>query len=236
MNSLLLAAACLFSGPAAPKIDTLALADGSKAGFWQPAAGSRKLPLVVWLHGGIGANNPSKGVAAATNMASSWRDSGAFALLAPSAWPASPWWSDESARRVAELVEKVSHRKGIDASRIVLAGASDGGSGALWLAGRLKAAWKTRLKAVAVWSTDPDVLAAQGIAWNPASLSGMPLRWTAGDKDRLYPLDRIRYWWDICRSTGVRLEPHEAAGADHDLRFHQGDLAMFPSWVRKNAR
>ncbi|HQF53495.1 MAG TPA: hypothetical protein PK208_00095, partial [Fibrobacteria bacterium] len=92
---------------ATPRLDTLVAPDGSKAGLWVPES-RKKLPLVVWLHGGLGANNPSKGIAAAGNMAATWGDSGAFALLAPSAWPASPWWSETAAQRIVDLVAKAA--------------------------------------------------------------------------------------------------------------------------------
>lgn len=228
---------CLFAGlaTAAPRLDTLVAPDGSKAGLWV-AKSRKKLPLVIWLHGGLGANNPSKGVAAASNMSATWGDSGAFALLAPSAWPASPWWSEDAARRIEDLVAKAAKFPGVDASRIVLAGASDGGSGSLWLSVRLRQDLKGRLKGAAIWSADPHVMEPQGISWNPALLKATTLRWTAGANDRLYPIERIRSWWDRCRTAGIRLESHETPGADHDLRFHQADLALFPAWVRKTAR
>jgi len=231
-RSLLACATLAFS---APKLDTLVAPDGSKAGLWLPKS-KKKLPLVIWLHGGLGANNPAKGVAAASNMAATWADSAAFALLAPSAWPSSPWWSQDAAIRLTDFVAKATRRPGIDGTRIVLAGASDGGSGALWLAANLRTRFGKSLKGMAIWSADPDVLASQGIAWNPAQLKGLPLRWTAGGRDRLYPLDRIHSWWETCHGAGILLDPHENPTADHDLQFHGPDLALFPAWVRKTAR
>ncbi|MEN9308752.1 MAG: hypothetical protein RL173_2684 [Fibrobacterota bacterium] len=220
---------------ATPRIDTLLAGDGSKAGLWIPKS-RKKLPLVVWLHGGIGANNPAKGVAAATNMASTWGDSGTFALVAPSAWPASPWWSSDAALRVTEFVNMASRRPGVDGTRIVLAGASDGGSGALWIAASLRTKFGKTLKGVAIWSAAPDVLVSQGVPWKPSEIKGVPLRWTAGGHDRLYPLERIHFWWEACQAAGIPLDPHENPTADHDLKFHGPDLAMFPAWVRKTAK
>jgi len=238
VNSLLLAASLL---PGAWRIDTLLVADGSRAALVLPgrpesrAAKSRsKVPLVVWLHGGIGANNPSKGLLAAQGFAA-WADSGRFALLAPSAWPASPWWSASAQARIADLVAQASRRPGIDASRIVLAGVSDGGSGALWLASRLRGDWGIRLRGVAVWSTDPSVLVAQGVPFDPSALKGLPVRWTAGERDRLYPMEDVATWWDRLRGAGVGLDAHDDPLADHDLAFHQADLGRFPAWLRAHS-
>lgn len=220
---------------ASVRLDTLAAPDGSRAGLWIPAA-KRKLPLVVWLHGGLGANNPAKGVAAASNMTANWGDSGSFALLGPSAWPASPWWSAAAAERVAALVEQAARRPGVDPSRLVLSGVSDGGSGALWLAAALRNRWGSRLRGIAIWSTDPDVMFLQHVPWDPADLKGLPLRWTAGGADHLYPIGRIRYWWEQCAARGIKLQSRENPTADHDLKFHQADLALFPAWVRRTTR
>lgn len=215
--------------------DTLVAPDGSRAGLWIPAS-KKKLPLVVWLHGGIGANNPAKGVVAANNMTANWGDSGAFALLGPSAWPASPWWTNSAADRVDDLVERASRRPGVDASKIVLSGVSDGGSGALWIASALRKRWGARLKGVAIWSANPDVMFLQQVPWDPATLKGLAVRWTAGGRDHLYPPERIRYWWEQCAANGIKLQSRENTAADHDLKFHQADLALFPAWVRRTAR
>ena len=232
MNSLFLLLA-LSSSPL--RTDTLIAPDGSAAGLWVPS-GKVRHPLVIWLHGGLGANNPAKGIAAAYNMETTWGESGAFALLAPSAWPASPWWSDEAALRIAGFVDSAARRPGVDGSRLVLAGVSDGGIGALWLAARLRGLWGKRLKGVAVWSCDPDVLVAQGIPWSPDALKGLPVRWTAGGRDHLFPLERIRSWWAVFAKAGVEVEEHEDPEADHDLSFHKKDLALFPTWTHRFAR
>lgn len=240
MNSLICLSPlvfALFAAPATPpaKVESIRLPDGSQAGFWAPKSRA-KLPLVVWFHGGIGANNPAKGVPAAQNMAATWKDSGAFALLAPSAWPASPWWTDEAVARTAALIDSAAKRKGVDASRVILAGASDGGTGALWIASKLRTKLGTKLKGVAVWSCNPDVLSMQGLTLSAMPLVGLPIRWTAGGKDRLYPLSRIKEYWAALSQAGLSLETHENLVADHDLSFHAADLALFPAWSRKTAK
>lgn len=229
--------ASLFTAAAAKpvQVETIRLPDGSQAGFWAPKSRAKR-PLVVWFHGGIGANNPAKGVPAAQNMAATWKDSGAFALAAPSAWPASPWWTDEAVARTAALIDSAAKRKGVDATRVILAGASDGGTGALWIASKLRTKLGARLKGVAVWSCSPDVLSMQGLTLPALPLVGLPIRWTAGGKDRLYPLVRIKEYWAALSQAGLALETHENAVADHDLSFHAADLALFPTWSRQTAK
>lgn len=234
MIDLLLAVALSASplrGPA--RVDTIASPDGSRSALVVPRrkAGT-KLPLVVWLHGGIGANNPSKGLAAAAGFVP-WADSGGFALLAPSAWNASPWWSASALARVLELLRRAAATPGVDGSRVILAGVSDGGSGALWIASHLATRTDVGLRGVAVWSTDPSVLVSRGIAFDPAALEGVPVRWTAGGRDRLYPFEDVQEWWGRLSDAGVRLETHHDPLADHDLSFHQADLGRFPAWVRQ---
>ena len=233
---LVLLLALCSAPPRGPRIDTIVSVDGSRSALVVPrrATKARRLPLVVWLHGGIGANNPSKGVAAAAGFAA-WADSGGFALLAPSAWPASPWWSASALSRVLELVRRAGATPGVDASRLVLAGVSDGGSGALWMAGQMSQLSGKAPRAVAVWSTDPSVLVSQGIPFDPTLLRGQTVRWTAGGRDRLYPIQDVTSWWERLRQSGVALETRLDPMADHDLSFHVADLARFPAWVRSRA-
>jgi len=232
VNSLLLAAA-LWCG--AYRIDTLSSPDGGRAALVVPLRASGKRPLVVWFHGGIGANNPSKGVLAASAFAA-WADSCGFALLVPSAWPASPWWSASAASRLEGHLRQAGKTRGVDAGRVVFAGVSDGGSGALWLAARMSGAGARTVRGVAVWSTDPSVLVAQGIPLDPASLKGMPVRWTAGGRDRLYPVSDVQAWWDRFRAASVPLESRLDPTADHDMAWHQQDFARFPAWARLRFR
>lgn len=221
------------------RTDTLVAPDGSKAALVVP---SRKVkakpagfPLVVWLHGGLGANNPAKGLQAASGFAS-LADSGGFAFLAPSSWPASPWWSVSARDRLLSVVESASKRPGVDASRMVLAGASDGGTGALWLAVATRDVWKDRLRGVAVWSTNPSVLMGRGTQLSVAGLAGLPVRWRAGSRDRLFAPEDVALWWERLRMGGVDLDAVVDANAGHDMADHKADLATFPGWVKRTTK
>lgn len=229
----------LLSVAATWRTDTLVAPDGSKAALvvpsGKPIGTSRGFPLVVWLHGGIGANNPAKGLQAAPGFAP-LADSGRFAFLSPSAWPASPWWSASARDRLQALVRMASSRPGVDASRIVLAGASDGGAGALWLAATTRRVLGDRLRGVAVWSTNPSVLESRGARLEVAGLTGIPVRWRAGTQDRLFAPQDIAIWWESLRREGVALDAVVDPLAGHDLADHKADLASFPAWLRLQTR
>lgn len=231
--------AILLSVAAAWRTDTLEAPDGSRAGLVVPsgkAVGmSRGFPLVVWLHGGIGANNPSKGLQAAPGFAS-LADSGRFAFLSPSAWPASPWWSASARDRLLTLVRMASSRPGVDASRIVLAGVSDGGTGALWMAATIRTELGDRLRGVAVWSTNPSVLEGRGETLEIARLEGLPVRWRAGARDRMFDPRDVAAWWRRLVGVGVVLDTRLDPLAGHDMADHKADLAVFPVWVEGRTR
>jgi len=213
-------------------LKTLSLPDGSKAGLVLPSHPKGKLALVVWLHGGIGANDPAKGIKAATNMLV-WADSSNFALLCPSAWPASPWWTPEANRRILDLIRQCGKNPQIDANRIVLAGTSDGGAGALWNVQGVRQQLGKRLKGVAVWSCNPSVLGNYGQAISLASFSGLPVRWAQGGRDRLFALDDVRAWWGQFIAARAKLEPHPIEMAGHDMADWQQDQGTVGAWIRK---
>jgi len=213
-------------------LKTLSLPDGSKAGLVLPSRAGGKAPLVIWLHGGIGANDPAKGIKAATNM-QLWADSSNFALLCPSAWPTSPWWTPEATGRILDLVRQCSKNPRIDANRIILTGTSDGGAGALWNVKGLRGVLGKRLKGVAVWSCNPSVLGNYGEAISLGSFSGLPVRWAQGGRDRLFALDDVRGWWGQFIAARAKLEPHPVEMAGHDMADWQQDQGTLGAWIRK---
>lgn len=229
LPALLVCAGSLF---AAPVVKDLALPDGSIAGLVLPGHPKGKVTLVIWLHGGLGANDPAKGSKAAHNMAA-WADTSGFALLCPSAWPASPWFAPDAQVRLQKLVALASKEARIGAGgRIVLAGTSDGGTGALWLASQLRPAFGKRLKAVAVWSCNPSVLGNYGLEFRPGALSGLTVRWAQGGNDRLFALEDVRGWWNRCLAAKVRLESRPVPMAGHDMADWTADQNAFGSWLR----
>ncbi len=232
MRMLALTVSFALAAQAAPAVRQIRLADGSVAGLVLPSHAKGKVPLVIWLHGGIGANNPAKGVEAARNF-TAWADTSGFALLCPSAWPASPWWSASARARVAGLIATVSKNPHVDGSRLIFSGTSDGGIGILWMAQELRPSLGKRLRGIAVWSCDPTVLVNSGVAFNPRALAGLPVRWAEGGNDRLFPLADVRQWWNRFIAAGVRLEAHPVAWAGHDLVDWKADLMTFGAWVRQ---
>lgn len=219
-------------GYAASSVRALPLPDGSTAGLVVPAKAHGKLPLVVWLHGGIGANNPAKGLEAARNF-STWADTSGFTLLCPSAWPASPWWSASARQRLEKLLVIAAKDSHVDGHRIVFAGTSDGGAGILWLTQELRPSLGKRLKGVAVWSCDPSVLQNYGVSLDPRAFAGLPVRWSQGGNDRLFPLEDVRQWWNRFIVAHAKLESHPVLWAGHDLVDWQADLGQLGAWVRK---
>jgi hypothetical protein len=196
-----------------------------------PSRPGKTLPLVVWLHGGLGANDPSKGAKAARNLAV-WADTSGFALLCPSAWPASPWPSPSAQSRLEQLIALASREKRIGKGAIVIAGSSDGGTGALWLAGQMRPSLGKRLQGVAVWSCNPSVLERYGQEFDPRLLSGLPVRWAQGGRDRLFALEDVRHWWNRCLAAKIRLQPHPQELAGHDMADWAADQGLMGAWVR----
>jgi dienelactone hydrolase len=133
-------------------------------------------------------------------------------------------------------LQQAGKRRAVDTRRVVFAGVSDGGSGALWLAAHLPALRSGALRGVAVWSTDPSVLESRGAVLDPTLLKGIPVRWTAGGRDRLYPVSDVTNWWARFRTASVPLESRLDPEADHDMAWHQHDFGRFPAWAKLRLR
>ena len=56
--------------------------------------------------------------------------------MLPYAWHDAPWWSDDQVLSFRAIVDQLKRKYNIDENRVVVAGVSDGGTGAYYIAMR----------------------------------------------------------------------------------------------------
>ena len=132
--------------------------------------GDEPFPLLIHLAGG-----PGHALLGWSSAAEALLGTG-YIVVAPQA--AETWWSEESERVVAALLDEVLGSLNVDPNRVFLAGFSNGGTGAF----RFATLWPDRL-AAAVSLEGGGIFVREGPPSLPAGVGGLPMLFVHGDRD-----------------------------------------------------
>ena len=100
-----------------------------------------KLPLIIWLHGGIGSNENCSDKSDATSLEkhrfikviSNWEKTGlkpiSAVIMAPSHCDTVGWSGTKSKKTVRAIIDYAVKYRNLDRNRVILMGHSDGGTG-----------------------------------------------------------------------------------------------------------
>lgn len=93
----------------------------------------RRYQIRFQLHGGVGrrTSNQPRGTGEIGNLAGAEQ-----IYVLPIFWADSPWWSDDQVANFCEIVDQLKRTYNVDENRVVVAGVSDGGTGAFYIAMR----------------------------------------------------------------------------------------------------
>lgn len=193
-------------------------------GFSSPKS-TKKLPLIVYLHGGVGTSRTDKGKTA-YEMFSFLNDSNEFRLVSPSGNRNAPWWSRTGMERIYRSVSFMTDNFAIDTSKIFLAGVSDGA---------------TALFAVAAQPSHPfaGFIGAAGYPLlfkdqlSPSDLKQVPIHMYVSEKDRLYPHNQITAYYTELKSAGVPISFKLYEDAEHGFEYRTNEKAFIKELLKK---
>ena len=193
---------------------------------------ARRYQVRFQLHGGIGARTDNKP-----------RGNGEIGALAgaeqiyvlPYAWEDAPWWSDDQVSNLSAIVDALKRTYNIDENRVVVAGVSDGATGAYYIAMRDTTPYASFLPLngfIAVLSnSDID----DGRTF-PANLRNKPLFVVNGGRDRLYPTAIVEPYTKHLMRAGVEIEYHPQPEGEHNTRWWPEVKDLFETFVTRHPR
>jgi predicted peptidase len=183
---------------------------------------TKPLPLVVYLHGGIGANRNDKGQKA-FEMMNFIYDSIAMFAVSPSADVQNPWWSPNGVERIKFAVKHMSKNYNIDSSKIFLCGVSDGATGVFYFAAAQDDSLFARYFAVSGFG--------EMVLGNPPVITSNMLKSkiyivNAGN-DRLYPTEKTKNFAENLINGGVNAEFKLYENEEHGFDYKQKEFDAF---------
>ena len=205
---------------------------------------SRKWPLRVQLHGGVGRPSPNAvppGRQAPSPGGKPARgpnriDGEKQLYLHPSGWAQAQWWDEEQVDNILRAVDVLKRKYNVDESLIYITGISDGGTGVYYIA----------LKEPNVWSSYLPLNGSLGVLRNPQNgadgemhgnnFINAPLFVVNGENDQLYPVAQVEPHMAWLKRMGVNLLFRPQAGAGHNTAWWPTERAHFEKFVHDHPR
>jgi hypothetical protein len=193
---------------------------------------SRRYQVRFQLHGGVGARTDSQP-----------RGNGEIGALAgaeqiyviPYSWLDSPWWSDDQVRNLDRIIDATKRTYNIDENRIALAGVSDGGTGAFYIAMRRTTPYASVLPLNAfIMVLSNNDIDDGGIS--PNNLRNKPMFIINGARDRLYPTSNVEPFVKHLIEGGVNIAYHPQPQGEHNTAWWPQMKETFEDFVARHPR
>jgi dienelactone hydrolase len=194
---------------------------------------SRPYQVRFHLHGGIARARP----AAVNRIRVDALPSGVEEIqVFPNGWVRALWWSATQVDNLARILDRLKRTYNIDENRVYLTGASDGGTGAYYVAFRDPTAWASFLPLLGnmlVLGT-PSVRADGEIY--PGNAVNRPIYVVNTGRDRLYPAHVVELYVDHLRKLGASVVFRVYPELDHSTEWWPNERPELESFVHDHPR
>jgi len=187
----------------------------------------------IQLHGGVArieSNVPPCSTPAA-------RLAGAEQIyVLPYAWRDAPWWSRRQIASLRAILDSVKRTYNVDENRVVVAGVSDGGTGAYYIAMRDTTPYASFLPLNGYIRVLENETAQSDGDLYPNNLVNKPLFVVNGGRDPMYPTSVIDPVVAQLKSGGVDIDYRPQASAGHDTSWWPAIADEFERFVAAHPR
>lgn len=154
--------------------------------------------------------------------------------VVPYSWNASPWWSEDQVFNLAAITDSLKRTYNIDENRVVVAGVSDGGTGAYYIAMRETTPYASFLPLNAFIMVLANRELDDGLNF-PNNLRNKPLFVINGGRDPLYPISAVEPFVRHFMS-GVETEYVPRPEAGHNTAWWPDVKDRFEKFVTDHPR
>jgi predicted esterase len=176
-------------------------------------APARRYQVRFQLHGGVGGRE--------TNQPRGNGESplpGAEQLyVVPYSWSDAPWWSDDQVLNLNTIVDAIKRTYNVDENRVVVAGVSDGGTGAYYIGMRDTTPYASFLPLNGFIMVLANGSIDDGATF-PNNLRNKPMFVVNGGRDRLYPTSEVEPFVRHLM-TGVKIDYYPQPEAGHNTAW-----------------
>jgi hypothetical protein len=193
---------------------------------------SRRYQVRIQLHGGV--MRPEavvRGSGGVGNLAGAEQ-----IYVLPVAWRDAPWWSERQLANLRKILDAVKRRYNVDENRVVLAGVSDGATGAFYAAMRDTTPYASflPLNGFIMILGQPSVGLRDPLF--PNNLRNKPFFIVNGGRDRLYPTQLVEPYVRHLSDGGVDVTYRPQPDGEHNTAWWPEVRDEFEAFVAAHAR
>jgi hypothetical protein len=189
------------------------------------------------LHGGVGGrtDNKPRGNGQIGTLAGDVPGGDGQFYVVPYAWNDAPWWSDDQALNLRAIVDALKRKYNIDENRVVVAGVSDGGTGAYYIAMRDTTPYASFLPLNGYIMVLANGEIDDGLNF-PNNLRNKPMFVINGGKDRLYPISIVEPYTRHLMKNGVQIAYYPQPEGQHNTAWWPEMKDPFEKFVADHPR
>ena len=153
----------------------------------------------------------------------------------PYAWADAPWWGEQQLENLDTILDTVKRTYNVDENRVVIAGVSDGATGAYYVAMR----HTTPFAAYLPLNGNLLVLRSEDVRSGnlfPNNLRNRPFFVVNGGRDPLYPASYITPTVEHLKEKGVEVHYQPQPNGVHNTAWWPDVKESFESFVRSHPR
>ena len=190
---------------------------------------ARRYQARIQLHGGVGRDtNAPRGDGTIGALAGAEQ-----IYIIPYAWRDAPWWGDEQLANLRTILDRVKRTYNLDENRVAVAGVSDGGTGAYYLAMRDATPYSSFLP------LNGFIMVLQSVVERdlyPNNLRNKPFFAVNGGNDPLYPTRIVDPYVAHLRRSGVELTYLPQPNGVHNTAWWPDVKDRFEAFVHAHPR
>ena len=155
--------------------------------------------------------------------------------IIPYAWADAPWWDEEQLDNLSVILDTVKRTYNVDENRVAVAGVSDGGTGAFYIAMRNTTPFASFL----TLNGNMLVLRSEDIRAGdlfPNNLRNKPWFVVNGGRDPLYPASSVGPYLDHLKKKGVDMVYKPQPNGVHNTAWWPEVKDSFEAFVRNHPR
>jgi acetyl esterase/lipase len=193
---------------------------------------AREYQVRFQLHGGVDgrADNQPRGSGAIGQLAGAEQ-----IYVLPYSWRDAPWWSDDQVLNFDAIVDQLKRTYNVDENRVVVAGVSDGGTGAYYIAMRATTPFASflPLNGFIMVLANETIDNGQNYVSN---LRNKPMFVVNGGRDRLYPTSVVEPFTRHLMANGVTIDYHPQPEGEHNTAWWPQVKDIFEKFVAEHPR